>query len=244
MAKWIRWMLPLVSLAFCACEGIDFDMVQLQGSGKAATEQRPVSGFNAVVLSGAGDLRIEVGSQESLKIEADDNVIPQIRSDVENGRLKIGFERGVSVHSKVPIRYWLTVKDIKEVDLSGSGTISTASLQADQMEVRLSGSGEINFDKLSGNKLVAHISGSGDISIPGEVDSQEVHIAGSGDYKAEDLHSRTASVSISGSGDSKLWVTDTLSASIAGSGDVEYYGEPKVTKSVAGSGELIARGRR
>ncbi len=244
MAKWTRWLLPLVSLAFCACEGIDFDMVQLQGSGKMATEQRPVSGFNAVILTGTGDLRIETGSQESLKIEADDNIISKIRSDIEGGKLKIGFERGYSVRPRVPIRYLLVVKDLREVGLSGSGTISTAALHADGMDVHLSGSGEIRFDELSAARLVSHISGSGDITIPGTVESQEIHISGSGDYNAADLQSRTASVSISGSGNSKLWVTDALSASIAGSGDVEYYGEPKLTKSVAGSGELIGRGRR
>jgi hypothetical protein len=244
MAKWVRWLLPLVPLAFCACEGIEFDMVQLQGSGKIATEERPVSGFNAVVLTGTGDLRIEVGTHESLKIEADDNVLPKIRSDIENGKLKIGLERGFSVHTRTPIRYWLTVKELKEVGLSGSGTVSTAALQADAMDVHLSGSGEIRFDQLTGNRVVSRISGSGYILIPGKVDSQDVHISGSGDYKAEDLQSRTASVSISGSGDSKLWVTEALSASIAGSGDVEYYGEPKITKSVAGSGELIPRGPR
>ncbi len=244
MATWARWLLPLVSLAFCGCEGFDFDAIQLQGSGKMATEQRPVSGFNAVVLTGTGDLRIETGNPESLKIEADDNIIPKIRSDIEGGKLRIGFERGYSVRARVPIRYLLVVKDLKEVGLSGSGTVSTAALRADDMDVHLSGSGEIRFDELSATKLVAHISGSGDIKIPGTVESQEIHISGSGDYDAQDLQSRTASVSISGSGGSKLWVTEALSASISGSGDVEYYGEPKLTKSVSGSGELIGRGKR
>ena len=244
MVKHIRLLLPLIAILFCGCEGFDLASEQLRGSGKPATEQRPVSGINAVTLSGVGDLRIEVGNEESLRIEADDNILPHIRTEVKNGKLTIGIECGFSVHPSVPIRYALVVRQLNEVGLSGSGRISTAALTADTMKAHVSGSGEITFDELTGKHFSAEISGSGKIKVPGRIETQEVHVSGSGDYDGEDLQSRTAEVSVSGSGDSKLWVTDTLTARVSGSGDVEYYGNPQLTKHISGSGDLISRGSR
>ncbi len=244
MVNRIRLLLPLIAVLFCGCEGFDLASEQLRGSGKPATEQRPVSGIDAVTLSGVGDLRIEVGNQESLRIDADDNILPHIRTEVKGGKLTIGIERGFSVHPSVPIRYALVVRQLDEVGLSGSGTISTAALRTDTMKAHVSGSGDITFDELTGKQVSAKISGSGKIKVSGRVEAEEVHISGSGDYDGEDLQSRTAEVIVSGSGDSKLWVTDALTVHVSGSGDVEYYGDPKLTKHVSGSGELISRGSR
>jgi hypothetical protein len=244
MTKSIRILLPLVAVLFCACEGFDLASEQIRGSGKAATEQRPVSGIHAVTLSGVGVLRIEVGNQESLRIDADDNILPYIKTKVQNGRLTIGIERGYSVHPSVPIRYALVVQELDEVGLSGSGKISTAALRSDTMKAHLSGSGEIAFDELTGREFAAGISGSGEIKASGRVEAEEVRISGSGGYYGGDLQSRTAEVIVSGSGNSKLWVTDALTVHVSGSGDVEYYGNPRLTQHISGSGKLISRGSR
>jgi hypothetical protein len=244
MRKHIRYLLPLVAVLFCACEGFDLASEQLRGSGKVATEQRPVLGTNAVTLAGVGALRIEVGDQESLRIEADDNILPHIKTRVENGKLTIGVERGFSVHPSVPIRYSLIVRQLDEVGLSGSGKISTAALRSDTMKAHLSGSGEIAFDELTGREFAAGISGSGEIKASGRVEAVEVDISGSGGYYGGDLQSRTAEVIVSGSGNSRLWVTDALTVHVSGSGDVEYYGNPGLTQHVSGSGKLISRGSK
>ncbi len=245
MVKHIRLLLPVIAVLFWGCEGFDLGFEQIRGSGKAATEQRSFSNIHAVSLAGVGDLRIEVGSQESIRIEADDNILPHIRTEVNNGKLTIGMERGFSAHPSVPIRYFLTVRELDDVGLSGSGTISTAPLKADSLEAGVSGSGEINLDAVTAKHFAAHISGSGGIKVSsGSVDAQEIHISGSGDYDGSDLRSGTTDVSVSGSGDSKVWATDILTTHVSGSGDVEYYGSPKLNKHVSGSGELISRGER
>ncbi|HZD61139.1 MAG TPA: hypothetical protein VE439_11905, partial [Anaerolineae bacterium] len=41
------------------------------GSGNVTTESREVSGFNEISLSGRGNLIIEQGNEESLRIEAE-----------------------------------------------------------------------------------------------------------------------------------------------------------------------------
>ncbi len=240
MLKRIPWLLPLLAVALSGCDILEeaANAERVRGSGKVTQEQRNVSNFNEVTLAAVGELNIQQGDRESLSIEAEDNILPRIKTEVEGGRLAIRTDRGVSLSPTVPIRYRLMVKELKALELSGSGKVHTGGIRSQDFTVRLPGSGEIRMDELSADSLVAEISGSGSIELPGKVSSQKVRISGSGDYSARDLQSRSADVTISGSGESTIWVEEDLSASISGSGNVEYYGNPRVSKHVSGSGGI------
>jgi hypothetical protein len=246
MSRGLACFLSVISILFCSCEGMDaaLNLQRIQGSGKVAQEKREVHGFSAVNFGGSGELSIRQGNEESLAIEADDNILPYIRSDVESGRLVIGFKRGVSVSRSSPIRYTLMVKELNALDLSGSGKTHTGPLTSEDFKAHLSGSGEIRMEALDATTLAAEISGSGNMEIPGKVNRQQINISGSGRYYAPDLESQSADVSVSGSGDCTLRVEQSLSAHISGSGSVEYYGNPSVTKKVSGSGRVSRLGDR
>ncbi len=246
MSRRATWFVSVIPFLFCSCEGIDaaLNVQRIRGSGNAAQEKREVSGFSAVNFGGSGELSIQQGNQESLTVEADDNILPYIRSDVENGRLILGFKRGVSVSTRSPIRFTLMVKELNGLELSGSGKTRTGPLTSQDFKVHLSGSGEIRIAALDAETLVADISGSGNMEIPGKVGRQQVHISGSGRYYAPELDSQSADVSVSGSGDCTLRVEQSLTAHISGSGSVEYYGNPSVTKKVSGSGKVSRLGDR
>src|SRR5215212_8679511 len=79
------------SLALVAgCGGV-------RGSGVMASETRSVSGFSEVALSGTGDVRIAQSGQESLTIEAEDNLLPLLETFVEDGRLTLRTRPGVDI---------------------------------------------------------------------------------------------------------------------------------------------------
>jgi len=240
MMRRIRLLLPLLAVALSGCEGLDdaLNAERVRGSGKVTQEQRDLRNFNEVMLAAVGELNIQQGDRESLSIEAEDNIMPRIKTDVEEGRLVIRTERGVSLSPTVPIRYRLMVKELRALELSGSGKVHTGGIRSQDFAVRLPGSGEIQMDELNADSLTAEISGSGSIELPGKVNSQKVRISGSGDYNARNLHSRSADVSISGSGESTVWAQEDLSAHISGSGNIEYYGNPRVSKHISGSGGI------
>jgi hypothetical protein len=59
----------------------------VNGSGTLTTQSRPVSEFTEVELLGDGELSIEQTGSESLSIEAEDTILPMLRSRIANGRL-------------------------------------------------------------------------------------------------------------------------------------------------------------
>lgn len=217
---------------------------QVIGSGKRITETRTVSNFNAVELSVSGDLYVEQGESESLTIEADDNILPLLTSDVQGSRLDLGVKPNSSVSMISPIVYHLVIKDLTSIGINGSGKVIAKPIQTDKLSIRISGSGDVKFDTLTANQLSTHISGSGPVEISGTVNQQDISISGSGSYKAADLSSKDASIQISGSGNVTVWATDTLKVNVSGSGDVSYYGKPTVNSSSSGSGKIKSLGEK
>ena len=223
-------------LALTACSFIPAGKT-VTGDGRVLSETREVGQFNQVSVSGSGDLSVSQGSEESLVIETDENLLPLIKSEVSGGRLYIG-PRDVNLRPSKSIRYTLKLKNLNALDLSGSVNANAAALKTDNLALRVSGSGRIQVARLEAKQFSAHISGSGDTAAAGEVERQDIHISGSGSHHAPELKCSQAEAQISGSGRATLLVRDALSAHISGSGEVEYYGSPQVTRHVSGSGQV------
>ena len=190
------------------------------GSGRISTESRPVAGVKAVELDAAGVLTIDQTGAESLIIEADDNILPKLTSDVVDGTLVLGVKHGETISTRTPIKYTLTVATLNGIEANGLTTVTASGLSTDRLTVAISGAGHM--------------------TVAGSADSQAVTISGSGQYQAARLASHSASVDISGVGTVVVRVDTTLDVHIAGAGTVTYLGHPQVTQDVTGAGTVKA----
>ncbi|NIO70352.1 MAG: hypothetical protein GTN71_15330 [Anaerolineae bacterium] len=216
----------------------------VRGSGSVVEEDRAVSGFTGVaLLEGIGELTIKGGERESLRIEAEDNLMPYLETEVRNGVLEIDVQDGVNLNPTRPVRFYLTVKELDTIVLSGSGDIEAPDLEAKRFSVTISGSGDVEMGDLSADILNVTINGSGNLDIAGgRVEEQDITISGSGEYQAGGLNSGSVEITISGSGNATIWATDSLDVRVSGSGSVNYYGNPRTTFSGSGSGKLRSLG--
>ena len=249
MKKALILILPLILLVSLACNfSISLpkigNAIQISSSGNQVSQERQVSNFDQVDLRSYGNITITQGDEESLVIEAGDNIIDHLTSDVRGGKLILSTQDNYNFTNIGEIHYTLTVKDLKEIDLSGFGNITTDGLNTDSLEVRLSGSGNLKLNDLDARHLDLVISGFGSADVAGKVDSQRVRLTGSGNYNADDLQSNTAEITLSGFGGSTVWANESLDVTITGSGSVSYYGEPTVTQKITGFGRLDNLGSR
>ena len=220
-----------------ACSFFGWQVVR--GSGNVTTEERQVSGFTGVALSGSGHLIIEEGESEGLRVEAEDNLLPYIVTEVKGGVLELGQRPNVNLWPRQPINFYLTITNLESLVVSGSGQAEAPELAADRFNLVISGSGDAKLDSLDTQDLTVRISGSGKVDIGGgNADKQDVDISGSGKYAAPDLNSTDAQVHISGSGSATMRVSENLNVVVSGSGDVQYYGRPRVQQTVSGSGKV------
>jgi hypothetical protein len=229
-------------VAVAACDYSVGPVNVISGSGHVKTESRTVSDFDRVALGGDGTLVITQGSTEALKITADDNILPKLRSDVEGGTLQLGPQNNTSVRPTTTIRYDLTLKHLHGVTLAGSADMRSDALSTDSLELHVAGSGSARIMKLTTDAVTVAIAGSGSVNLTGTAGSQTVDISGSGTYQAGNLASQQTSVNVSGSGDCRLNVASSLSVRILGSGHVSYSGSPVVNQQILGSGSLTHSG--
>ena len=211
----------------------------IEGSGQTAVDVRSVENFTGITMAGVGDVHISIGSRASIKVQADDNLLPLLETEVRGGILTISVQPNVDIRPKVPIQYKLTAGTIQFIELSGAGTIQGDRLKPKMLKIILGGTGDINLNGIIVPHLIAELSGTGNIYLEGRAPSQNLELSGTGSYVACKLEGTTVGVNLSGYGDTKTWSTDSLNASISGFGSVFYKGSPSVESHVTGWGSVI-----
>lgn len=216
------------------------------GSGNVVQETRSVSDFDSVRFGAYGELTIRPGATESLVIEADDNLMPYLKTEVRGGRLEISVTgANLSFNTSRPIRYTLTVKSLKELIHSGAGNVEAAGLSGDDLNVQLTGAGNVTLTELTlTNELTARLSGAGNLTVAGTAARQDVELSGFGEYRGGDLKTGSADIRLSGAGSGTVWATEQLNATLSGAGSVRYYGQPAVDKRISGVGNIESLGSK
>jgi hypothetical protein len=232
----------LVIIAFTANINAQWFRKRIRGNGDMVTKMRTVGEYDKIAVGGAFDVKLIAGEEGKLTIKIDENLLEYLVTKVENGKLKIKWQKGINISSRKGIMITVPFKDIDGVSLAGSGDVySDDIIESTSFKASLSGSGNLKLHVTSQDIKTA-ISGSGDIELRGSTDKLKCSIAGSGDIKAYELKSKNASVSIAGSGTIRIFVDNNLKARIAGSGDVYYKGEAKRQDvKVSGSGSVSSR---
>jgi hypothetical protein len=189
----------------------------IQGSGVAKTETRDVGAFSRIDSTGSADVIVTIGDKQSLTVEADDNILPLIDTEVKGDKLVISSHDSYSPRTDIKIT--ITVPKLDEASVRGSGTIKASGVDAQDFKTQLTGSG--------------------DISLEGKATSLKATVTGSGSLDASKFTVGDADVRVSGSGDARINASKSLNASVSGSGDVQYSGNPSaVERHVSGSGSV------
>lgn len=232
----MKKILPVIIIAtlFANC-----NFKRIKGSGVLATETRTIKSAEKIKSQGSFDVEITPGTETSLKIEGDDNLIKHIITENKDGFLVIKMEDRINYSTNNKLVVYITTPLVQSISIAGSGNVSTKGKfsGSDKLKVSLSGSGDADLE-VNTPKVEASIAGSGNIKVSGETQNVVVRIAGSGNFNGENLKAENSEAHIAGSGDIKTFADAKLDVHIAGSGTVFYKGNAVVTQKIAGSGEV------
>ncbi|MEJ7830555.1 MAG: head GIN domain-containing protein [Segetibacter sp.] len=212
---------------------------RINGNGKIASHARNVSSANKIKVTGDMDVIVSTGNTR-VKVEADENIIPYIKTEMNGNWLVIKTENNLSINSKNPVRVYITTPRITDVEVTGSGNVTTESkFDADnKIDFSITGSGNINFN-VNAPRVDANITGSGSLHVAGETRDVNINLAGSGNYEGRELKAENAKVTIAGSGDADVFAEENLQVKIMGSGSVKYSGNARVDRKIMGSGSVV-----
>ena len=214
----------------------------VKGNGNNVTIERNTGDYDGVSVSGWFDVDLVNGSEGTVTLEGEENLLEYIITEVKNGKLVIKTEKGVNLKTsnwKSGIRITVPVESINSVSMSGSGDIvGKTKIKSGNFSTAMSGSGDITLD-IETNSLTASMSGSGDITLSGTTTDFEATISGSGDIDAFDLEADHVNATVSGSADIQVTANKSIKARVSGSGDISYRGNPeKIDTKTSGSGDI------
>jgi hypothetical protein len=231
-----------------------------RGSGHLVTETRPVRDFTGVELAIPFDATVREGREFQVKVRADDNLLPQVKTEVRGDTLHVRFEGRGSLDGDSKIE--ITVPDLRAVALAGSGDVSVTASRRKDMSIASAGSGDLSYSGPAANLRIG-TSGSGDVAVRLDGDAEDVVIGtkGSGDIRVEGGRAKELVAAVSGSGsidaqeltarDGKLATSGSgeiectlegghASFAVAGSGGITWHGSASVDQQArAGSGEIV-----
>jgi hypothetical protein len=190
------------------------NMCGTKGSGHVVSESRDLSGFSGIDVGGIYKVDVTAQKDFAVQIEADDNLMPLIRTEVDGDVLRIESDKRMSPSS--PILIHVYAPDISSLEVSGAASVDARDLDNSDLSIDSSGAAKI---KVAGStaKLTLDVSGGTG------VDAQSL--------KAED-----ATVQASGASNVIVNVSGDLDTDASGASKIIYTGTPaNIKKNTSGA---------
>ena len=232
------WLLLALPLLLAACQGIFGKRVR--GDGNIRTEDRPVSDFKNVDVSGAAKVLVSQGDHPSVKIEGDENLLPYMEVNQIGNKIEVREKPGFNLAPTTDIKVYVTAPVFNDIDASGACDIigQTKISNPEDLAMHVSGAGDIKME-VDAPRLKAEVSGSGSIYLKGTTKDVYLDLTGAGHAHCYDLLAENTKIDISGAGSAEVYASVKLEAEVSGAGSVKYRGNATtVTQNVSGAGSV------
>ncbi len=227
------FFLLMISTVSAGC--IDF-LEGARGDGNVVKEERAVKSFDGIDVSGAFEVILTQGDREKLVVEADENLLEIIITEVVNGTLKIYTKK--DIRKAKTLNIYLTFKDLKSIDISGAVEIKGENrFNLDKLFIEGSGASEIDLS-IKAKLLKVDFSGASEIELSGYCKEVELEVSGASELNAENLEVEILRMDVSGASEATVFVTQELHIDASGASSVRYKGDPKIYQDSSGASSV------
>ncbi len=189
----------------------------VRGSGNIVTEQRDLTSFTSVDVSSVFQVELTAGKEFAVEIEADDNLVPVIKTEVVDGKLKLSTTQSIRGRSRMIVR--ISAPDIERVDVSGAAKVNVADIKNPAFTIDTSGASKV--------------------TVAGETSKLNISVSGASKVNAEQLRAENATVDASGASKINVNATNVLRADGSGASRIRYVGTPaSIEKNTSGASSV------
>jgi hypothetical protein len=212
-----------------------FDSTKIKGSGTVTKEQREVSPFEKIDVTGAFTVYLSQGDEESVEVEIDDNLQQYVLVRNEDSKLVLGVKDKINFGKTTQNNIYVTVKNIDSFRVSGVCTLkSLEPLNFGDLSLQVSGVANGDLEVYV-NKLNVNLSGVANVELRGSATELSINQSGVGNLNAKKLEAEKVIVVNSGVGSVSVYATQELSMNNSGVGSITYSGDANI-KSINSSG--------
>jgi len=216
----------------------------LSTTGPMIRQARNVPYFNLIDLQDNVNLILTTDTANYVKVEAGQNIINGVTTNVADGRLiirnnnKCNWLRDYSR----PVNVYASVNKLWKIIYNGSGDIkTTGTLTQDSLRIEVMGGCgtiEVTLDLWQGSFTLG--TGTVGFILHGVCAISSVYSGDFGLFDARDMKTGYTFITSKGSNDCYVQVVNSLEATIGSIGNIYYSGDPKSIKTqINGSGEVL-----
>lgn len=233
---------PLFRVGFLAL--LIMGLVYAYHNYKVSEEVREVPPFHAIHIDGLMNVYLQKGETEQLSLKADDHILSQVKTVVEDGVLHI-YTEGIIRGERIKEAF-VTYVQLDSLHAAGVGTLTSRGvLPLDSFLLRASTAAEVRL-QIQGQELELHMHDNANVQLAGSVHEFRCHIAHHGDMMAYNYKANKARVHLNtgpqSPGVARIHVLDSLWANVTGPRYLYYIGEPRfVQKNVEGYGKILKK---
>lgn len=194
----------ILSFLFISCEKLDLGDC-FKNTGKIIIEERNVPDFEYIDLADNVNLIITQDVHCGIKVEADENIMGSIITDVQDKKLTIRNENTcdwVRNYNK-DIDIYLSVAHLVNIYYKASGNIiSTNTIVSDSLNIEVwDGSGSIDLDIATQKSVLSLHYGTVDFNIRGTSNVNYIYASSYGPFYCQDLITQFTFMNNRGSND-------------------------------------------
>lgn len=206
-----------------------------KGNGVVAEETRKVTeDFTEIAASEGLDVFVTQGKDFKILVEADENVIELIATDIKDGKLRVHTTENIGRATK---NIYVSLPEITALESSsGADLIGQNEIKAEKIELDASSGADLELEVVAA-EIEADASSGADIRISGQTTSLYAEASSGADIKARDLTAKRCNANASSGAGINVNVLESLTADASSGADIKYSGDPEVSskKSVSGS---------
>ncbi|MDP3357995.1 MAG: head GIN domain-containing protein [Lutibacter sp.] len=225
----------LFTTSSCIFDGV----VGIKGNRNVVSEDRTIkSDFEIINVQQGINLTITQGKPTSISVEADENVIDLLITEVKNNELNIYFEK--SVYQAKARNVYLTTESISKIKASSGASVkSENTIQAETLELD-SSSGSTMKIRSNANEITSESSSGSSITIVGKSNSFTANSSSGSSINAKDLKTVNAITKASSGANIDVNVTGKLTAKASSGADIDYEGSPESIEKETNSGGSVS----
>ncbi|HZK08018.1 MAG TPA: head GIN domain-containing protein [Bacteroidales bacterium] len=228
---YLLFLIPAV-FALAGCD----NLTGLNGNGNVKSEERSVGSFDQISAGGAFEIFLTQGDSESLRVEADENLLSLIETTVRSGRLVIRSRENIGRSKKLNV--YITFRELTKIEASGACDISgTGQLNFNNLVLNGSGASEIDLSLRAG-KLRGDYSGASEVEFEGSAEMCEFKLSGACELEAPNLIVGQMTIKLSGASKAEVQVIEQLEVNASGASSVVYTGDPVVEQHTSGASKV------
>lgn len=222
--KTTTYLLSLgAALLLCACN-INITSGE-NGNGNVVTQEREITGDFSEVSGSAGlDVYLSQGNENKIVVEADENLLPLIETEVEAGKLSVTTNQNIG-RSKAK-KVYVTFKEINAVEASSGAEVTGNSvIKSQNLSLKCSSGADLEVE-IFAEEVTAKASSGAEMKVAGTATMLRADASSGSELDAKDLMVLNCAAEASSGAEITVNVKEKLETHVGSGGDINYYGNP------------------